>query len=181
MYKYLFVFLLFLTANNIYGQRNLKTLDGSAKRSNTSRNMGTDSLYDRGTKKIAKNTKAKIEDYKIISRKGDTTHVDTTLTIQKEYKFNYLRRDYFELLPFNNMGQTYNTLSHNMSSQDAGIDMYPIIYEMMQWSKRNLKKKFGPKGEQWLKETEGLTAEKFISETTSSYKKSLKDILSKVN
>ena len=60
MYKYLFVFLLFLTANNIYGQRNLKTLDGSAKRSNTSRNMGTDSLYDRGTKKIAKNTKAKI-------------------------------------------------------------------------------------------------------------------------
>lgn len=118
MYKYLFVFLLFLTANNIYGQRNLKTLDGSAKRSNTSRNMGTDSLYDRGTKKIAKNTKAKIEDYKIISRKGDTTHVDTTLTIQKEYKFNYLRRDYFELLPFNNMGQTYNTLSHNMSSQN---------------------------------------------------------------
>ena len=118
MYKYLFVFLLFLTANNIYGQRNLKTLDGSAKRSNTSRNVGTDSLYDRGTKKIAKNTKAKIEDYKIISRKGDTTHVDTTLTIQKEYKFNYLRRDYFELLPFNNMGQTYNTLSHNMSSQN---------------------------------------------------------------
>ena len=92
MYKYLFVFLLFLTANNTYGQRNLKTLDGSAKRSNTSRNMGTDSLYDRGTKKIAKNTKAKIEDYKIISRKGDSTHVDTTLTIQKEYKFNYLRR-----------------------------------------------------------------------------------------
>ena len=63
---------------------------------------------------------------------------------------------------------------------DVGIDMYPIIYEMMQWSKRNLKKKFGPKGEQWLKETEGLTAEKFILETTSSYKKSRKAILSKV-
>ena len=38
---------------------------------------------------------------------------------------------------------------------DSGIDMYPIIYEMMQWSKRNLKKKFGPKGEQWLEETKG--------------------------
>ena len=26
---------------------------------------------------------------------------------------------------------------------DMGIDMYPIMYEMMQWSDRNLKKKFG--------------------------------------
>mgnify|MGYP000253319024 FL=1 len=60
---------------------------------------------------------------------------------------------------------------------DSGIDMYPIIYEMMQWSKRNLKKKFGPNGEQWFKETEGLSAEEFISETTSSYKNSRKDIL----
>jgi len=63
---------------------------------------------------------------------------------------------------------------------DTGIDMYPIIYEMMQWSKRNLNKKFGPKGEQWLEETKGLTAEKFISETKSSYKKSRNAILSKV-
>jgi len=63
---------------------------------------------------------------------------------------------------------------------DSGIDMYPIIYEMMQWSKRNLNKKFGPKGEQWLKETKGFTAETFISETKSSYKKSRKAILSKV-
>jgi hypothetical protein len=58
--------------------------------------------------------------------------------------------------------------------------MYPIIYEMMQWSKRNLKKKFGPKGEQWLKETKGLPADKFISETTSSYKDTRKAILKKV-
>ena len=119
MCKYLFVFLLFLTANITYGQRNLKTLDGSAGRPKPDRGMVNDSLYDRGTKKVAKNTDAKIEDYKIISRNGDSTHVDTTLTIQKEYKFNYLRRDYFELLPFNNMGQTYNTLSHNMSSQST--------------------------------------------------------------
>lgn len=60
---------------------------------------------------------------------------------------------------------------------DSGIDMYPIIYEMMQWSKRNLKKKFGPNGDQWFKETEGLSAKEFISETTSSYKNSRKDIL----
>lgn len=117
MYKYLFVCFVFLASSRVYGQRTLKTLEGGGGRPNTSKGIGNDSLFDRGSKKIAKNTEAKIEDYKIISRKGDTTFVDTTLTIQKEYKFNYLRRDYFELLPFNNMGQTYNSLSHNISSQ----------------------------------------------------------------
>ncbi|CAI8295497.1 MAG: Uncharacterised protein [Formosa sp. Hel3_A1_48] len=117
MYKYLFVCFVFLASSSVYGQRTLKTLEGGGGRPNTSKGIGNDSLFDRGSKKIAKNTEAKIEDYKIISRKGDTTFVDTTLTIQKEYKFNYLRRDYFELLPFNNMGQTYNSLSHNISSQ----------------------------------------------------------------
>lgn len=117
MYKYLFVCFVFLASSSVYGQRTLKTLEGGGGRPNTSKGIGNDTLFDRESKKIAKNTEAKIEDYKIISRKGDTTFVDTTLTIQKEYKFNYLRRDYFELLPFNNMGQTYNSLSHNISSQ----------------------------------------------------------------
>jgi hypothetical protein len=36
--------------------------------------------------------------------------LDTTLTIQKEYKYNYLRSDDFELMPFANIGQTYNKL-----------------------------------------------------------------------
>ncbi|MCB7481475.1 putative porin [Gramella sp. ASW11-100T] len=52
-----------------------------------------------------------IEDYKIISVKNDTTYLDTTLTILKDYKFNYLRKDNFELLPFSNTGQPYNSLS----------------------------------------------------------------------
>jgi len=38
--------------------------------------------------------------YKIITVQNDTTYLDTTLTIQKDYKFNYLRKDNFELLPF---------------------------------------------------------------------------------
>ncbi len=62
--------------------------------------------------KNIKNLDAKIEMYSIISHLNDTTYVDTTLTIQKEYKFNYLRRDNFELLPFSNVGQTYNSLSY---------------------------------------------------------------------
>ncbi|MDO6596052.1 putative porin [Oceanihabitans sp. 2_MG-2023] len=59
---------------------------------------------------------AKIQDYLIISHKRDTVHVDTTLTIKKEYKFNYLRKDNFELLPFSNVGQTYNKLAYNFNS-----------------------------------------------------------------
>nr|WP_298997584.1 putative porin [uncultured Allomuricauda sp.] len=51
-----------------------------------------------------------IKDYKIISYSRDTTFLDTSLTIQKEYKYNFLRRDDFELMPFANIGQPYNTL-----------------------------------------------------------------------
>ena len=50
-------------------------------------------------------------DYKIISFQRDTTYVDTTLSMQKEYRFNYLRTDDFELLPFPNVGPTYTSLA----------------------------------------------------------------------
>ena len=52
---------------------------------------GLDEATDKG---------AKIEDYLIISSENDTTYVDTTLSIRKEYKFNYLRKDDFEVMPF---------------------------------------------------------------------------------
>ena len=64
---------------------------------------------------------ATIDQYKIISLKNDTTYVDTSLTIQKEYKFNYLRKDNFGLLPFSNEGQTYNTLQYSLNS----VSPYP--------------------------------------------------------
>ncbi|MCK5402352.1 MAG: putative porin [Flavobacteriaceae bacterium] len=70
------------------------------------------------SKKILKNKEAKIEDYKIISRENDTTYVDTTLTIYKDYKFNYLRKDDFDILPFSNLGQTYNSLSYDFSTNN---------------------------------------------------------------
>ncbi|HBY68480.1 MAG TPA: hypothetical protein DEG69_12450, partial [Flavobacteriaceae bacterium] len=56
--------------------------------------------------------KPPIELYKIISADRDTTHLDTTLSVQKLYKFNYLRRDRFELLPLSNVGQPYNSLAY---------------------------------------------------------------------
>lgn len=62
--------------------------------------------------------RAPIELYKIISADRDTTFLDTSLTIQKEYKFNYLRRDNFELLQFANVGQTYNSLGYDFSKRN---------------------------------------------------------------
>lgn len=80
--------------------------DSLRKNSSSSRNSSNKNI---------KNKDAKITDYKIISVENDTIIADTTLTIYKDYKFNYLRKDYFDLLPFSNIGQTFNTLSYNFS------------------------------------------------------------------
>lgn len=61
----------------------------------------------------AEQEKPPIDYYKIISADRDTTFVDTTLNIQRMYRFNYLRRDNFELLQFSNVGQTYNSLAYS--------------------------------------------------------------------
>ncbi|HEY9170622.1 MAG TPA: putative porin [Lutibacter sp.] len=65
----------------------------------------------------------KYTDYKIISINNDTTIIDTTLTIAKDYKFNYIRKDNFELLPFANQGQTYNKLGYNFNNNS----LFPTI------------------------------------------------------
>ncbi|MFC7356589.1 putative porin [Jejudonia soesokkakensis] len=65
-----------------------------------------------------KSEKPPIELYKIISAARDTTYLDTTLSVQKEYKFNYLRKDNFELLTFNNVGHTYNTLAYTFDTHN---------------------------------------------------------------
>ncbi|MCX2717968.1 putative porin [Poritiphilus sp. M415] len=64
-----------------------------------------------------------IKNYKIITHDRDTTYLDTTLTIQKEYRYNYLRTDDFELMPFSNVGQPYNRLGANLDR----IQLYPRI------------------------------------------------------
>lgn len=65
--------------------------------------------------------KAPITSYRIVTLERDTTYVDTSLTIQSEYKFNYLRKDNFGLLPFVNEGHTYNTLQYSL----ADFSPYP--------------------------------------------------------
>lgn len=58
---------------------------------------------------------ATMDMYRFISIERDTTYLDTSLTIQREYSFNYLRKDIFGLLPFSNEGQTYNTLQYSLT------------------------------------------------------------------
>ncbi len=64
-------------------------------------------------KELAK--KAPITSYKIISVQHDTIVLDTTLSIKKEYDYNYLRKDNFGLMPFPNEGQTYTTLNYGLT------------------------------------------------------------------
>ncbi len=66
-----------------------------------------------------KKPKAAYNQYRIITLQKDTTYVDTTLTIKKEYEYNYLRKDIFGLLPFANEGQTYTVLDYGLKNFNA--------------------------------------------------------------
>lgn len=79
-------------------------------------NFNSNSKYNSSDtiKKSIKKT-ATIDLYKVITIDNDTTYIDTSLTIQKEYSHNYLRKDIFGLLPFANDGQTYNTLQYSLT------------------------------------------------------------------
>jgi len=58
-----------------------------------------------------------IRNYKIYNDNDTTTYVDTTLTIEKDYRFNYLRKDYFELLPMPNVGQGFNKMGYDFTKR----------------------------------------------------------------
>ncbi|MEN8138228.1 MAG: putative porin [Bacteroidota bacterium] len=57
-------------------------------------------------------SKDSIQRYKIYHYDGDSTHVDSTLTIKKYFRHNLLRKDDLLLLKFANQGENYNLLSY---------------------------------------------------------------------
>ncbi|MGB5981268.1 MAG: putative porin [Nonlabens sp.] len=75
------------------------------------RNRENDPISNKNVK--VEGEKPPITDYLIISQERDTTFLDTTLNMKKDYKFNYLRQDNFEYIPFHNIGQPYNKLSRS--------------------------------------------------------------------
>lgn len=106
------VFILFIFFGFTSYSQTLENIKES-KRNKVLNDTITESSTKSTTNKNIKKDKATIDLYKIISYKSDTTFADTTLSIKKDYKFNYLRKDNFELISFSNIGQTYNTLSSN--------------------------------------------------------------------
>lgn len=82
-----------------------------------------DTTSFKGEVEIKLDGKTKFTDYKVFTYLNDTTYIDTTLSLKKYHKINYLRKDYFELLPFHNMGQTFNKLGY--SFQNGSI--FPLI------------------------------------------------------
>ena len=76
-------------------------------------------LSDNDSLKIKKiitkagDTVAPISDYKIFNEIKGASAFDTILNLKKQYAFNYLREDTFEMLQFNNDGQTFQSLNPN--------------------------------------------------------------------
>jgi hypothetical protein len=104
------IVLLFITSF-LFSQNKSKRLDF-----NTKYRSSLDTTKARQPQKVAT-----LDLYRIITLDRDTTYIDTSLTIKKEYSHNYLRRDTFGLLPFANDGQTYNTLQYSLMA----VDPYP--------------------------------------------------------
>ncbi|MEX0289760.1 MAG: putative porin [Flavobacteriaceae bacterium] len=116
--KYLPLLLLMFFSSSVFAQEDpilrQKEKDSSNfRKSNTNRVSDSRAISD----------EISIKNYKIISHARDTTFLDTTLTIEKEYRYNYLKRDDFELMPFSNVGQPYNYLGRTFHR----ISPYPRI------------------------------------------------------
>ena len=60
---------------------------------------------------------------------------------------------------------------------DRGIDLFPILYEMIYWSKRNLDQEFHPLSKEWFKKYESWTPEQTIIENKKIYKQKREELL----
>ena len=60
---------------------------------------------------------------------------------------------------------------------DKGIDLYPILYEMMYWNKRNLDEEYGPLGIQFFKNSKRVSSKTFIKKTQSKYTEARNEFL----
>ena len=81
-------------------------------------NRVSDSLQKRMAKSDPLVAKTHYTDFKIYDFNRDSTFIDTTQTILKDYQFNYLRKDDFELLAFPNQGQTFNRLAYHFDEKN---------------------------------------------------------------
>jgi len=115
---YLTVILLFIFASpTLFSQISKKT-----KTLRNGQIISTEKVSDEMTK-VKLSGETKYTDYKMISFSKDTTYIDTTLSLQKHYKANFLRKDNFELLPFHNVGQPFNNLGYRFDHMNTRPDI----------------------------------------------------------
>ncbi|WP_179354308.1 putative porin [Winogradskyella vidalii] len=103
--KYLYTLIFFLFVTSIEAQVQQRRTDLSSDQ--------TKSVNDSVNANRAKGFEnlATIDMYLKFNHELDSIQVDTTISIKKNYKFNYLQKDNFGLMPFANIGQTYNELT----------------------------------------------------------------------
>ena len=130
IYKFIIIFLL-QTINLQAFQSPVQNTEKSSetldlKKLNTTSNTIENEIDGKSKSKkfIVQKRKLKQKDsisigmYKIIDYEGNSISVDTSLTIKKEYTNNLLRKDYFEFLPFVNMGHALNKLAYNFFEEN---------------------------------------------------------------
>ena len=84
--------------------------------------------------------------------------------------------------------QKYNLIEYRLHPQNrkvkqyyltkSGIELYPLIYDLLIWSKNHLDFEYLPIGAHWYQKNEKRDREKSIDDTVLSYKKFKKKLLS---
>jgi len=88
--------------------------------------------------------------------------------INKLHKYNIIE---YRLHPQNRKVKQYYLTK-------SGIELYPLIYDLIIWSKQHLDMKYHPISVDWYKKNEKLDRKKSIDNTVLSYKKFKKKLLS---
>lgn len=112
MQKIILFFLLVSISITTVAQEKRPSKDSNKVKLQKAVNNAADTLKKRMASSDPLVSKTHYTDFKVFDVNRDTTYIDTTLSIQKEYRFNYLRKDDFELIPFHNQGQTFNRLAY---------------------------------------------------------------------
>ena len=126
MQKIFLVTAFFLLTSNLFSQSE-EDIDGKPK-------VQKEQLKENSEKKDSLN----LNEYKIFYMDRDYEIVDTSLTINKYYKFNFLRKDQFELLSFANSGHTYNKLSYDLIKESKLPDIGALAKHFQYFEKEDI-------------------------------------------
>jgi hypothetical protein len=64
--------------------------------------------------------------------------------------------------------------------KDCGIELYPILYELSLWSKKNLDMKFHPLSVEWYEAIKEKDPKEVISDISLNYRTFRKEILNEM-